>query len=287
MKKSSIKFLATLVISALTATGMSTAANAESTPHEYTVDCAFTASRETRYINVPETATEFKLSFAENCVGWIVQGGNANGLHWNQTSHGAGFTMTSPFALNWFGTVTAGGETGWVIGTIMPTANSDTLTYGVGSNFSVLSYAGNLIFITLGSEDPVDPEDPEDPVDPLEGTISTVYFKGNSKWLKKNSRNKLKALVAAVIEAEVTTLNLDGFTPITRKSPKAPDFAALALNRAEMVKKVLLRKFARAEYEITLNTTGTAAPRLIRDKTYKLKSDNRRVVISVPAPVEG
>jgi outer membrane protein OmpA-like peptidoglycan-associated protein len=284
MKKSSINFLVSLVISALTATGMSTAAHAESTPHEYTVDCAFTTSRETRRINVPETATELKLSFAENCVDWIVQGGNGNGLHWNQTSYGAGFTMTAPFALNWYGTVTAGGETGWVIGTIMPTANSGTLTYGIGSNFSVLSYAGNLIFIALGSENPVDPEDP---VDPLEGTISTVYFKGNSKWLKKNSRNKLKEVVAAVIAAEVTTLNLDGFTPITRKSPKAPDYAAIALNRAEMVKKVLLRKFTRAGYEITLNTTGTAAPRLIRDKTYKLKSDNRRVVISVPAPVEG
>lgn len=277
MKKLTFNFLVSLVIGTLAATGLSSVANAESTPYEYAVDCAFTSSRETRYINVPETATEFKLSFAENCVGWIAQGGNGNGLHWNQTSHGAGFSMTSSYALNWYGDVIAGGETGWVIGTIMPTANEGTLNYGVGSNFSVLSYAENLIFITLGSEDPVDP---------VEGTISTVYFKGNSKWLKKNARNKLKAVVVAVIEAEVTTLNLDGFTPIIRKGPKAPDFAALALNRAEMVKKVLLRKFARAEYEITLNTTGTADPRIIGEKSYKLKSDNRRVVISVPAPAE-
>jgi outer membrane protein OmpA-like peptidoglycan-associated protein len=283
MKKSSVKLLVSLVIGTIAATGITTTASAESRTYEYTVDCAHTTSRETRLINVPETATDFKLSFAENCIGWIAQGGNGNGLHWNQTSYGAGFTMTAPSPTNWFGTVTASGETGWVVGTIMPTANSGSLTYGVGSNFSVLSFAGNLIFVTLGSEEEIWPEEP---VAPLEGVVATVYFKGNSKWLKKNARIKIRALVRAVIAAEVTTLNLDGFAPITGKSSKAPDFAAVALNRAEMVKKVLLRKFGRAEYEITLNTTGTAAPRLVREKSYKVKADNRRVVISVPAPVE-
>lgn len=281
MKKTPFKLFISLVIGTLAATSISTTSGAAPTTYEYTVDCAMTSEVEVRSLSVPETATDFKLSFADNCVTWTVQGGNGNGLFINQTSHGAGFSMTGNNPLNWYGTVEAGGETGWVIGTIMATANDGSVLYEAGSNFSILTNTGGrMILVSVASDNGGDPEDP------VEGVISTIYFKGNSKWLKRGDRSKLRSVVAAAVAFELTELNVAGFAPVTRVGSKAPDFAAIALSRAEEARKFLQRKFDQAEYEITLTVSGTASPRILKNKTYERKSMNRRVVISVPAPAE-
>jgi outer membrane protein OmpA-like peptidoglycan-associated protein len=245
--------------------------------HTFDLVCTTDQAYTYRNINVPETATALRVNFGADCAGWTVQGGNANGLFINQTSYGAGFTMTNGFAGNWYGTIDATDDTAWIEGDIMASANNDTIPYAIGVNLIILSKNGNLFFVQFGEEQ-VEEEEPTY----LSGEIASLLFPGNKAWLKKAAKNNLKKLADTIAASETRTFEITGYAPVRKVGKKAPDYAALALARANAVAKYLTMALANRDIEVTITVKAEAAPKALR-KTYEFLKANRKVTISVPA----